>query len=65
MIRLEDECVGCPPELGCDGDRCPYKNVPRYYCDECGNEDQLYWFDWKHICLYCIEARLERVEYDE
>jgi hypothetical protein len=19
MVRFEDECVGCPPELGCDG----------------------------------------------
>ena len=36
MVRFEDECVGCPPELGCDGDQCPYKNVPRSYGDECG-----------------------------
>lgn len=65
MIKFEDECVGCPPELGCDGDQCPYKNVPRYYCDECGEKDQLYWFDYQQLCLYCIEARLERVEVDE
>ena len=38
MVRLEDECVGCPPELGCLGQLCPYQNVPRCYCDECGEE---------------------------
>lgn len=65
MIKYEDECVGCPPDIGCIGDYCPYKNVPRCYCDDCEEENQLYWFDGQQLCLDCIEARLERVEYDE
>lgn len=64
MIRIENECVGCPPEIGCIGENCPYLNVPRLYCDECGEMmDVLYHFDWQELCLDCIEARLERVEY--
>ena len=36
----------------------------RLYCDECGEMmDVLYHFDWQELCLDCIEARLERVEY--
>lgn len=65
MVRFEDECVGCPPEIGCIGDDCPYRNVPRFYCDECEEENQLYWFDEQQLCLGCIEARLERVEYED
>ena len=38
MIRFENECVGCPPERGCIGSACPYVNVPRCYCDDCGEE---------------------------
>ena len=34
----EDECVGCPKELGCMGNACPNRNVPHYDCDECGEE---------------------------
>lgn len=38
MIKYKNECVGCPPEIGCIDSACPYKNVPVYYCDECGEE---------------------------
>ena len=38
MVIVKDECVGCPPEIGCYGSSCPYKNVPHYFCDECGEE---------------------------
>lgn len=64
MIRIENECVGCPPDIGCIGNSCPYWSVTRFYCDECDNEeDVLYWWDGQQLCLDCIEARLERVEY--
>lgn len=62
MIKIEDECVGCPPEIGCLGSSCPYKNVHRFYCDKCGEEDVLYWWDGQQLCLDCIETLLERVE---
>lgn len=66
MIRYENECVGCPPDLGCMGDSCPCLNVPRLYCDECGNEECiLYWWYGQQICWGCIEAQLERVEIDD
>ena len=30
MIRYEDNCVGCAPELGCIGEACPYQNMKEY-----------------------------------
>lgn len=57
MVRYEDECVGCPPGLGCFGLSCQYKNVPHYYCDKCGEEiyDEVYEDDgYEHICLDCL-----------
>lgn len=64
MIKFEDECVDCPPEL-CVGRFCKYLNVPRFYCDECNDEAELYWFDDEQLCIDCIEERLERVELDD
>lgn len=64
MVRIENECCDCG--LPCIGDSCPYLNVLRLYCDECGEMmDVLYHFDCQELCLDCIEARLERVEYDD
>lgn len=37
-VKYENECVHCPKEIGCMGDACPNRNVPHYYCDECGEE---------------------------
>ena len=58
MIRYENECVSCPPEMGCFGSACPNRNVPRIYCDKCGEEidyDSNRWDQEKeyHICEYC------------
>ena len=39
MIIFEDECVNCPPEMGCLGKGCPNKRVPHYICDKCDEED--------------------------
>lgn len=64
MVRTENECVDCG--LPCIYESCPYWAVTRLYCDECGNEEEvLYWWDDEQLCLYCIEARLERVDIDE
>ena len=57
-----DECVGCPSEIGCFGNSCPYKNVERYYCDSCEDEAPLYEYDGEELCLECIEKRLTPVE---
>ena len=47
MIRIENDCVGCPKEMGCLGSSCPYRDVPHYYCDECGEEIS---------CLYALQS---------
>lgn len=65
MIVIENECVGCPADIGCMGNSCPYLNVPRFYCDKCGDEAELYWFENEQLCIDCIERRLERVEYND
>lgn len=60
MIKYENECVDCG--LPCIGDRCKYRNVPRLYCDQCGEESELYHYDGEELCLDCIKKRLEKVE---
>ena len=62
MKKIENECVGCPPELGCLGASCHYRNVERYYCDRCGNETVLYEFDNEELCIKCIVYRLNKIE---
>lgn len=59
MQRVEDDCVDCG--LPCLGDSCPYRNVRHYYCDDCGDETQLYEFDGEELCIDCIEKRLKKV----
>lgn len=71
MIMFEDECVGCPPEMGCLGSGCPNRNIPHFYCDECKDEvgqGNLYKFEGSQLCLGCIAERLHVVtedDYDE
>ena len=62
MVEITNECVGCPPEMGCLGSSCPNRNVKRFYCDECKEETQIYEFDGEELCIDCIEKRLEKVE---
>lgn len=60
MIKYENECVGCPTEMGCIGSACRYMNVPHYYCDECGYEaDELYEYYGDELCLYCLDKIAE------
>lgn len=60
--RIENECVGCPPEKGCLGEFCPNRNVIRLYCDKCDSEETLYLYDGKELCIDCIREMLEKVE---
>lgn len=59
MIKYEDCCVGCPKDLGCIGNSCPYKNVPVYICDCCHEEidGSVYEVDSEHLCQTCLELR--------
>ena len=58
MIKYENECVGCPKEMGCLGSACPYRNVPHLYCDECEDEfdeEDLFTSNGDDmICLDCL-----------
>lgn len=68
MIRFEDECVGCPTEMGCLGNSCKYNKVPHFYCDECGDEvdeGDLYEFDGQQLCIDCIEERLPKARWED
>lgn len=55
MVRYENQCVGCPPEMGCLGDSCRYRNVPIWVCDNCGEEDTDLWeYEGKELCKSCL-----------
>lgn len=63
MVKFEDECVGCPTEMGCVGNSCPYRNVPHLYCDKCGEEaDELYDLDGEQLCADCVLESLDKVD---
>lgn len=62
MVEYENECVDCPKDKGCLGNHCPKRNVPHYYCDNCGDETDLYYYDGQEICIDCIKKQLEKVE---
>ena len=61
MKKIENECLNCPPEIGCMGDTCPNKNVARFYCDECGEEEMLYYYDGEELCQDCLLRRFDKV----
>lgn len=62
MIKYENECVGCPPEMGCLGSACPNRNVPYYYCDRCGgNMDAYFDIGNEMICEDCAHDMLKEM----
>ena len=54
MIKYEDECVGCPPNMGCMGDACKYRNVKHLYCDKCGE-------DCEELCEDCLKKHFKTI----
>ncbi len=68
MITCENECVGCPEEMGCIGDTCPYMNVKHFYCDWCGDDcasTELRVYNGKHICEDCYIDLAKEKWYNE
>lgn len=57
MKEIRDECVGCPPEMGCMGRNCPYANVEVTICDRC-REDANYNIDGEDLCEDCAKKYL-------
>lgn len=63
MVKYENECVGCPSDMGCLGNSCIYKSVKRLYCDKCGNEidaDEEY-FGFTAEDMYCENCFIEEL----
>ena len=64
MVEFESHCVGCTSMgMRCVGDRCPNRDVPHYYCDECGDEltyDEIYDVDEEELCEFCLKKRFRR-----
>lgn len=61
MVRVENDCVGCPQ--GCIN--CGRKHVEHFYCDKCGEEDTLYEsYNGEQLCREClIDAILSSGDY--
>ena len=62
MKKVENECIGCPTEIGCFGSSCKYSNVIRYYCDFCKEETKLYEYNGYEICEECLLKEYSVVE---
>ena len=63
MIRIEDECVGCSPEIGCYGEVCPLRNVEHYFCDHCCEEIEgadVYTVDDEDLCEDCLKEMFRK-----
>lgn len=61
MLKIENECVGCPTGMGCLGSSCPNRHVRYYFCDKCGDdldEDNFHGDpdeETGHLCNKCYE----------
>lgn len=65
MIKIENECVDCPTEMGCLGDSCSKKNVVHLYCDNCGEDvEKLFDVGGEQICESCLQERFQKIDYD-
>ena len=62
MIKYENECVDCPPEMGCLGIGCPNREVPHLYCDRCDADcEELYILGNEQVCEECLKDNFERI----
>ena len=64
MIKHENHCVGCPPEMGCLGSACPYNDVEVHYCDKCKEElyeEEIYEVDDEELCESCLKKMFKKV----
>lgn len=61
MKQYEDHCYDCCTDGRCLGGACPYKNVPVYYCDKCGDElSERYVVDDEDYCEYCLKETFKK-----
>ena len=65
MIKIENDCVGCPPEMGCLGSSCPMRNSVHFYCDVCKDEvEELYYLDNYLLCEECYLKSSDKITSD-
>ena len=65
MLRVENQCCDCATDnYPCIGELCPNRNVPVYYCDECGFEidGDVYEVDGEELCEDCLKDMFKKVE---
>lgn len=60
MIEVRDECVGCPPEMGCLGNSCPYMNVEYRVCDTCSSDAE-YKINGEDYCYDHAKGYIESI----
>jgi hypothetical protein len=66
MRRYENDCCECATDnYRCLGYHCPRRRVEHFYCDACGDESKLYFYDGKELCISCVESLLEHIEGSE
>lgn len=61
MIRIENDCVGCPQ--GCIN--CGRKSVLHWYCDRCEAEvddGELWKYDGEELCMECLKEAVPRAD---
>lgn len=56
---IENYCVSC--DLHCIGTACPYRGIPVYYCDDCGQNRAEYRVEEYELCAACAEARIQEI----
>lgn len=64
-VYFEDECVGCPSNMGCLGSSCPNMHVPHFECDECGEEfeaEELYDYEGVMLCKDCLLELMPKID---
>ena len=64
MRSYENQCVGCPPDIGCMGEACKYMNAPVNHCDWCDSEDAIFEIDGNDYCENCAKKYLQEM-FDE
>lgn len=58
MTKIENQCVGCPKNMGCLGSSCPNRNVEVVYCDICGcviYGNDIYDVKGQDVCEDCLK----------
>ena len=57
MKKYISDCNGCPECVGCSlGEKTLH-----VFCDKCGGDGQIYFFDGRELCIDCIEKELTPV----